>query len=100
VKAISAKEPAMQLLTELANDLAAHMAIEQQLFYPTVHSIKADLVNESYEEHSVAELALKRLLRTSPQDPLFKARVTVLKELIEHQVEEEEEDLFPPSRRP
>jgi iron-sulfur cluster repair protein YtfE (RIC family) len=89
------KESAAPLLTELANDLAAHMAIEQQLFYPTVRSIKADLVDESYEEHSVAELALKRLLRTSPQDPLFKARVTVLKELIEHHVEEEEEDLFP-----
>jgi iron-sulfur cluster repair protein YtfE (RIC family) len=82
-------------LKEVADDLAAHMAIEQQLFYPSVLSIKKDLVNESYEEHSVAELALKRLLRTPPTEALFKARATVLKELIEHHVKEEEEDLFP-----
>jgi hemerythrin-like domain-containing protein len=82
-------------LKEVADDLAAHMAIEQQLFYPTVLSVKRDLVNESYEEHSVAELALKRLLRTPPQEELFKARATVLKELIEHHVKEEEEELFP-----
>src|SRR5207237_1438785 len=77
------------------NDLAAHMAIEQELFYPTVRDVKAELVDESYEEHSMAELALKRLLRTSPAEPLFRSRVKVLKELILHHVEEEESELFP-----
>jgi len=91
----STKVDPTSLVRELANELAAHMAIEQQLFYPTVREIKPDLVDESYEEHSVAELALKRLLRTSPQDVAFKARVVVLKELIEHHVEEEESELFP-----
>jgi hemerythrin-like domain-containing protein len=86
---------AKAILKDVADDLSAHMAIEQQLFYPTVLSIKKDLVNESYEEHSMAELALKRLLRTDPSSDLFKARATVLKELIEHHVEEEEHDLFP-----
>jgi iron-sulfur cluster repair protein YtfE (RIC family) len=82
-------------LKELADDLAAHMTIEQLLFYPTVRALNEDLVDESYEEHSLAELALKRLLRTSPVHPLFKARVTVLRELIEHHMKEEEEELFP-----
>jgi hemerythrin-like domain-containing protein len=84
-----------KLVEEISNDLAAHMAIEQQLFYPTVRSIRTDLVDESYEEHAVAELALKRLRRTASGDPLFRARATVLKELIEHHVEEEETELFP-----
>lgn len=83
------------VLEELADNLAAHMAIEQELFYPRIKEIDADLVNESYEEHAVAELALKRLLTTDPDDESFKARVTTLKELIEHHVEEEEEELFP-----
>ncbi len=91
----SANGDAGKLLHEVSLDLAAHMAIEQQLFYPTVRSVKPDLVDESYEEHSMAELALKRLRRTPPGDPLFKARASVLKELIEHHVEEEEETLFP-----
>jgi iron-sulfur cluster repair protein YtfE (RIC family) len=83
------------LLTELANDLAAHMAIEQDLFYPAVQQIDDKLVLESYEEHALAEVALKRLLATNPDDDAFLARVTALKELIEHHVKEEEEDLFP-----
>ncbi|XXX75227.1 hemerythrin domain-containing protein [Sorangium sp. So ce134] len=87
-------EPAL-LLAELANELAAHMAIEQESFYPAVRQIKENLILESYEEHAIAELALKRLLSTDPEDVSFKARVTTLKELIEHHVEEEEEELFP-----
>jgi hemerythrin-like domain-containing protein len=83
------------LLEELANSLAAHMAIEQDIFYPAIKAVDADMVNESYEEHSLAEVALKRLLATDPDDEAFQARVTALKELIEHHVKEEEEELFP-----
>lgn len=83
------------VLEELANSLAAHMAIEQEIFYPKVKEIDADVINESYEEHAVAELALKRLLMTDPEEEAFMARVTTLKELIEHHVQEEEEELFP-----
>ncbi|MGK4001778.1 hemerythrin domain-containing protein [Sorangium sp. So ce1036] len=87
-------EPA-PILAELANELAAHMAIEQELFYPAVRRIDEGLILEGYEEHAIAELALKRLISTSPEDASFKARVTTLRELIQHHVEEEEEELFP-----
>jgi hypothetical protein len=87
------------LLQTLANDLCAHMAIEQDIFYPAIKSIDEDLVRESYEEHSIAEFALKRLLETDPGDPSFKAHVTSTKELIEHHVEEEEEELSPKVER-
>lgn len=83
------------LLEELANNLAAHMAIEQDIFYPAIKELDEDVVNEAYEEHSIAEVALKRLLATDPGDEAFQARVTTLKELIEHHVEEEEKELFP-----
>jgi hemerythrin superfamily protein len=83
-----------ELVEELANDLAAHMTIEQELFYPAVHEIDAKLVAESLEEHALAELGLRRLLAASSDDA-FKARVTALKELIQHHVKEEEHELFP-----
>jgi hemerythrin-like domain-containing protein len=86
---------AMELLTELSNDLAAHMAIEQEIFYPAVKQLDEDLIREAYEEHALAEVALKRLLATDPEADAFKARVVAAKELIEHHVKEEEEDLFP-----
>jgi hypothetical protein len=37
------------LLTELANDLAGHMAIEREIFYPAVRRIDEDLIFESFE---------------------------------------------------
>ncbi|HEY6880795.1 MAG TPA: hemerythrin domain-containing protein [Polyangiales bacterium] len=91
----SGRSEAAPLLEELANDLIAHMVIEHELFYPAVQAIDRDLVTESFEEHSLAELALKRLLATDPSDESFKARVVATKELIEHHVKEEEEELFP-----
>lgn len=83
------------VLEELADSLAAHMAIEHELFYPAAKEVDDELVNESFEEHSLAEVALKRLIATDPEDEAFDARVTALKELIMHHVEEEEKDLFP-----
>ncbi len=94
-KLLSGRAAAAPLLDELANDLAAHMAIEQNTLYPAARKVDPSLVLESYEEHALAEIALKRLLATSPSDETFKAKVTALKELIEHHVEEEEDDLFP-----
>jgi hemerythrin superfamily protein len=82
-------------LVELARNLVAHMVVEQEIFYPAIKQIDEELVNESYEEHALGELALRRVLATSPVEPTFKARVTALKELIEHHVSEEEEELFP-----
>lgn len=86
-------------LKKLADSLAGHMVIEQELFYPAVMKVKEDLVREGYEEHAVARFALKRLMKTDPNDENFKAKVTTLKEIIEHHVDEEEEDLFPKAEK-
>jgi iron-sulfur cluster repair protein YtfE (RIC family) len=83
------------LVSELASDLAAHMHIEQEIFYPAVRRLDNDTILESFEEHAGAETALQRLLSVDPDDETFDAKVSVLKELIEHHVEEEESSLFP-----
>jgi hemerythrin-like domain-containing protein len=90
---------ASELVEQLANDLAAHMAIEHEYFYPAVQSVDRDLISESLEEHALAEVSLKRLLATDPEADEFKARVVALKELIQHHVEEEESELFPKVRK-
>lgn len=100
LRKLGGRSPDVEALgTELANNLAAHMAIEQELFYPAVHALDSDLVLEAYEEHALAELALKRMLATDGEDASFHARVTALKELIEHHVKEEEEELFPKAEK-
>lgn len=83
-------------IEKLANELVAHMMIEEHVFYPRIRQIKADLVEEGFEEHAVARFELARLIAASPEDR--KTRATVLKELIEHHVKEEEQELFPKVR--
>ncbi|MBY0279634.1 hemerythrin domain-containing protein [Candidatus Binatia bacterium] len=85
-------------MEEIASKLEAHMRIEEQIFYPAVQEIgtkKAEeLVPEAYEEHHVAQLVLKELPQVDPKDERFEAKMTVLEELIEHHVEEEEKEMF------
>jgi hemerythrin superfamily protein len=87
------------LVEELADNLAAHQTIEEKIFYPAVKKALDEegrmQVLESFEEHALAKVGLMRLLATAVDEEPFQARVTALKELIEHHVGEEEEDLFP-----
>jgi len=77
-----------------ADELVAHMVIEEHIFYPRIRELMKDMVGESFEEHTVARFELARCL-TARGDEQIKARFTVLKELIEHHVEEEEKEMFP-----
>ena len=85
-------------MDEIATLLQAHMKIEEEMFYPAVrelHTKKSEeMVPEAYEEHHVASLVLDELPRVDPKDERFEAKMTVLEELIEHHVEEEESELF------
>ena len=89
----------LALFEELADALAAHAAIEEKIFYPMAYSSDTqDLLNEAVEEHLAAKRLLADLLKMSPDDEKFDAKVKVLKEQIEHHVEEEETELFPKVR--
>lgn len=87
------KEIDAQELRLLADELVAHMLIEEELFYPRVNDIDPELVPESYEEHATARFELARLMLADAGHQL--PRLTVLKELIDHHVKEEETELFP-----
>jgi len=80
-------------LRQLADELVAHMVIEEHLFYPAVKEIMKDMVQESFEEHAVARFELARLLQATGTEK--KTRALVLKELLEHHIEEEEKEMFP-----
>ena len=85
-------------MDEIAAKLEAHMRIEQEIFYPAVQEIgtkKAEeIVPEAFEEHHVVELVLGELPGVDPKDERFEAKMTVLEELVEHHVEEEEKEMF------
>lgn len=86
---------------ELADNIAAHSTMEEQLFYPAVKAKQTEeMLLEATEEHLAIKRVLADLMETRLDDDRFDARLSVLKEEIEHHAREEEEDiLFPKLRR-
>ena len=87
-----------ELMNEVAQALKIHTQVEEEIFYPAVAELgtqKArEMVMEAVEEHNVVDLVLAELPKVDPEDDRFAAKMTVLKELIEHHVEEEESEMF------
>lgn len=85
------------LFEKLVNSLTVHEEFEEQQLYPKLANNKQfkDKVLESYEEHHVVDLIVAELKKTSPTSEIWKAKVTVLKENLEHHISEEHTKLFP-----
>lgn len=86
-----------KLFIEIADALAAHTTIEEKLFYPTVYRGEdlQDLLLEAVEEHLSAKRLISDLLMMEVSDEMFAPKVKVLRDIIEHHVEEEHEEIFP-----
>jgi len=85
-----------ELFNEIADKLAVHAAIEEHHFYPAVKAKRTeDILLESLEEHLGIKRIIADLMEVNAEDETFDAKVKVLKEQVEHHVEEEESDLFP-----
>lgn len=87
------------LMEQIATNLEAHMRIEEEIFYPAVREESGakkmeDMIPEAYEEHHVVKLVLAEIPEVDPEDERFEAKMTVLEELIDHHVEEEEKEMF------
>jgi len=85
----------------LANNLAAHAAIEERLFYRWAMSKQTEpQLREATEEHLAVKRVLADLLVLDVDDVQFDAKLSVMKEQIRHHARDEEEGkLFPKVRR-
>jgi len=91
-----AREGKEELFEQIADQLAVHATIEEKIFYPATKSARTEeLLHEAVEEHLAVKRLIADMLKMSPEDEQFDAKVTVLKEQVEHHVEEEEGELFP-----
>lgn len=82
-------------------ELSLHVEIEETIFYPVIEPFKETmpLTMESYEEHKLLKQLLSEIKDISPEDDVWQAKLTVLRELVEHHVREEENELFPKVRK-
>ena len=93
-----------RLAREICLELSVHAAIEEEIFYPACEGqVDDDLLKESYVEHDAAKVLIAEITAAEGQaDEFFDSKVKVLREEIEHHVEEEERretGLFSQARR-
>ena len=94
----------MELLQKIGLEVRVHAQIEEEIFYPAYKEAaktkeEAKLFFEATEEHGLVDIVLPDLEDTDPTTEPFGAKAKVLKDLIEHHAEEEEEEMFPKARR-
>jgi len=90
-----------QTFTKLKADLEVHEAIEEEIFYPALkeHPKTKDIALEGYEEHHVVDMVMGEMLDLPVSDETWTAKFTVMKENLEHHIEEEEDEMFKQARQ-
>jgi iron-sulfur cluster repair protein YtfE (RIC family) len=88
------------LFQQIRQKLEMHTRIEEELFYPRLEAADEtrSLILEAYEEHGLVKQLLVELEGMEP-DELWAAKLKVLKENVEHHVEEEQDELFPKAKK-
>ena len=90
-----------ELYTKVKAELVVHEAIEEEILYPALkeHPKAKDLVLEAYEEHNVVDMVMAEIDETPFEDETWGAKLTVMKENLEHHIEEEEGEMFKQCRQ-
>lgn len=85
-----------ELLDTITRELEAHEVKEETVLYPTLkaHPAAKTLVLEGYQEHHVADVLIDELHTLTKDDERWGAKFAVLKENIEHHIQEEEREMF------
>ena len=88
------------LLATITAELNLHELIEEKLLYPALKKYPEarDIVLEGFQEHHVADLIVTELQDVATDDEQWGAKFKVLKENIDHHIEEEEGPMFRTAR--
>ncbi|MCA1557221.1 MAG: hemerythrin domain-containing protein [Acidobacteria bacterium] len=92
-RAVKSRE---ELFGKLKQELDIHARIEETIFYPAIKNAEEtrEITLEAIEEHNVIKRLLSELDSMPVDDERWTAKLTVLKENVEHHVEEEEGEMF------
>ena len=85
-----------ELAQTTMKELEIHAGIEEELIYPAIRKGTKDdkLMNFAIEEHHLMHVLIAEIRKLEPSDGRFKAKFTVLGELVKHHVKEEEGEMF------
>jgi hemerythrin-like domain-containing protein len=92
------------LVQQFEREIKMHAQIEEEVFYPAFKAATRgdeaeDMFYEAAEEHHVVDMCLPALKAANPKSKEFTAKAKVMKELVEHHIKEEENEMFPEARK-
>lgn len=89
-----------RLFEQISTALEMHMHIEETALYPALeqHEELQDISREAVEEHRQVKTLIREITNLTDGSEKFDAKLKVMKENIEHHVEEEETEMFPQMR--
>lgn len=89
------------LFAKIKHEATIHEKAEEKYLYPALLNSKKNRPDalEHREEVSIMSRLLKELSKIDASSEGWTAKFTVLKELTDHHIEEEEEEFFPAIRR-
>ncbi len=86
----------LDLFRQIKSELDLHAHIEETILYPALEKPEEthELTLEAYEEHKLVKTLLAELAGATAATDEWQAKAKVLRENVEHHVEEEEGELF------
>jgi hemerythrin-like domain-containing protein len=90
-----------ELFATVKDELTVHETIEEEIFYPALkqHPKTKEIALEAYEEHHVVDMVMAEIEDVPHDDETWGAKFKVMKENIEHHIEEEENEMFKQARQ-
>jgi Hemerythrin HHE cation binding domain len=90
-----------ELFAKFKQEMSIHEQIEEQIFYPrlTEQAKTKEIALEGYEEHNVVDVVIAEIENVPYDDEHWGAKFTVMKENVEHHIEEEEGEMFKLARQ-
>lgn len=92
-------------LFDLAEEaLQIHSAVEEDWFYPAVRRAACSAAGEevyvkSREEHKLVDMIMPHLRFVDVRSDVFSAKARLVRQLVEHHIDEERRELFPLSEQ-
>jgi len=86
----------LSVFDQIKTELELHTHIEEKIFYPALEKPAEthDLTLEAYEEHKAVKQLLAEMSGVRTPNDEWDAKAKVLRENVEHHVDEEENELF------
>lgn len=86
-----------KIVQQICRELILHALAEESIVYPAAREaiVDEDLMDVADIEHAGAKGLITELQVMNPDESHYHAKVTVLREYIEHHVKEEEKNMFP-----